>query len=41
MLKTLGCDNVQGWLYAPAMSALELEGLLKTGRIEAREFTSR
>jgi diguanylate cyclase len=39
-LKSLGCDKVQGWLYAPAMSASEVETLLKRGSLEAREFTS-
>ncbi len=36
-LKTLGCDNVQGWLYVPAMPALEVEKLFDHGKIEARE----
>jgi diguanylate cyclase len=38
-LHALGCDKVQGWLYAPAMSATELETFLKRGSLEAREFT--
>jgi diguanylate cyclase len=38
-LTALGCDKVQGWLYAPAMSAIELESFLKRGNLEAREFT--
>jgi diguanylate cyclase len=39
-LSALGCDKVQGWLYAPAMSATELETFLKRGSLEARELTS-
>jgi diguanylate cyclase len=39
-LTALGCDKVQGWLYAPAMSAIELETFLKRGSLEAREFTT-
>jgi diguanylate cyclase len=39
-LHALGCDKVQGWLYAPAMSATELEVLLERGSLEARELTS-
>ena len=39
-LKALGCDNAQGWLYAPAMPAAEVEALLRGGKLEVREITT-
>ena len=39
-LKLLGCDKAQGWLYAPAMNAKEIQELLKVGNLKARESRS-
>jgi diguanylate cyclase len=39
-LKSLGCDVVQGWLYAPALPASEVEVLLRNGALESREVSA-